>query len=106
MAPGDGAFGATWMGVEERVNSWLASLSKNSIAPPDSIEFINAYGKVDKMYQLPKKTKTQPRVFRKSSPPPPSPPKPFQISSLEFPSRHIKKDVKGKGHALTVEIIL
>jgi hypothetical protein len=101
MAPGDGAFGATRMGVEERVNSWLASLCKNSIAPPDTIEFINAYGKVDKMYQLPKKTKTPQRVFRKSSPPPPSPPKPFRTSSLEFPSRHPKKDVKGKGRALT-----
>jgi hypothetical protein len=76
MAPGDGAFGTTRMGVEERVNSWLAGLCKNSIPPPDSIEFINAYGKVDKMYQLPKKTKSPPRVFKKSSPTPPSPPKP------------------------------
>jgi hypothetical protein len=101
MAPRNGAFGATRMGVEEQVNSWLASLCKNSIAPPDTIEFINDYGKVDKMYQLPKKTKTPQRVFRKSSPPPPSPPKPFQTSSPEFPSRHPKKDVKGKGRALT-----
>jgi hypothetical protein len=101
MAPRDGAFGATRMGVEERVNSWLASLCKNSVAPPDTIEFINAYGKVDKMYQLPKKTKTPQRVSRKSSPPPPSPPKTFRTSSLEFPSRHPKKDVKGKGRALT-----
>jgi hypothetical protein len=101
MAPGDGASGTTWMGVEERVNSWLASLCKNSIAPPDTIEFINAFGKVDKMYQLPKKTKTPQWVFKKSSLPPPSPPKPFRNSSLEFPSRHLKKDVKGKGRALT-----
>jgi hypothetical protein len=101
MAPGDGAFGATWMGVEERVNSWLTSLCKNSIALPDTIEFINTYGKVDKMYQLPKKTKIPQRVFRKSSPPPPSPPKPFRTSSPEFPSRHTKKDVKGKRRALT-----
>jgi hypothetical protein len=101
MAPGDGAFGTTQMGVEEQVNSWLASLCKNSIAPPDTIEFINAYGQVDKMYQLPKKTKTPKRVFRKSSQPPPSPPKPFWTSSPEFPSRNSKKDVKGKGCALT-----
>jgi hypothetical protein len=101
MAPGDGAFGTTRMGVEERVNSWLAGLCKNSILPPDSIEFINAYGKVEKMYQLPKKTKSPPQVFKKSSPTPPSPPKFLQTSSSEFPSRKPKKDIKGKTCELT-----
>jgi hypothetical protein len=101
MASGDGAFGTTWMGVEEQVNSWLASLYKNSIPAPDTIEFINAYGQVDKMYQLPKKTKTPQRVSKKSSSPPPSPPKPFRTSSLEFPSRKTKKDIKGKKHEMT-----
>jgi hypothetical protein len=96
MASGDGAFGTTRMGVEERVNSWLTSLYKNSIPAPDTIEFINAYGQVDKMYQLPKKTKASQRASKKSSPPPPSPPKPFQTSSSEFPSRKTKKDIKGK----------
>jgi hypothetical protein len=101
MAPGDGAFGTTRMGVEEQVNSWLAGLCKNSIPPPDSIEFINAYGKVEKMYQLPKKTKSSPRAFKKSSPTPPSPPKFLRTSSSEFPSRKPKKDIKGKTRKLT-----
>jgi hypothetical protein len=101
MAPGDGAFGTTRMGVEERVNSWLAGLCKNSIPPPDSIEFINTYGKVEKMYQLPKKSKSPPRVFKKSSPTPPSPPKFLRTSSSEFPSRKPKKDIKGKNRELT-----
>jgi hypothetical protein len=101
MAPGNGAFGTTQMGVEERVNSWLAGLCKNSILPLDSIEFINAYGKVEKMYQLPKKTKNPQRVSKKSSLSPPSPPKFLWTSSPEFPSRKPKKDVKGKTCKLT-----
>jgi hypothetical protein len=76
-------------------------LYKNSIPAPDTIEFINTYGQVDKMYQLPKKTKAPQKAFKKSSPPPPSPPKPFWTSSSEFPSRKIKKDIKGKKCKMT-----
>ena len=28
---------------------WLASLNEASIPPPDTIEFVNTYGHVDKM---------------------------------------------------------
>ena len=33
----------------EQVNTWLASIEQACIPPPDTIEFVNAYGCVDKM---------------------------------------------------------
>ena len=47
MASSHGAFGSMRM---ERVNEWLASLDRASIPPLDTIEFVNAYRRVDKMY--------------------------------------------------------
>ena len=36
----------------KRVLRWLASIEKYPIDTPESIEFINAYGHVDRMYKL------------------------------------------------------
>ena len=36
----------------KRVLQWLASLDEYSIDKPESIEFINAYGGVDRLYKL------------------------------------------------------
>ena len=41
MASSHGVFGSMQM---EQVNKWLASLDSASIPPPDTIEFVNAYG--------------------------------------------------------------
>jgi hypothetical protein len=76
-------------------------LYKNSIPAPDTIEFINAYGKSCKMFQLPKKINEPQKAHKKSSPSPPSLPKFLQTSSPEFPSRKSKKDSKGKTHEMT-----
>ena len=38
--------------VGKWVLEWLASLDKYSIEKPGSIEFINAYGGVDRLYKL------------------------------------------------------
>ena len=80
----------------EQVNTWLTSLLLASVPPPDTIEFINAYGSVDKMIRLPpKQTNVPKRTYKKSAPSPSLPPKcPWQSSS-EFPIR----DRKGKGKA-------
>ena len=51
MALGDaGRNGREVMG--KQVLRWLASLDEYSIDKPDSIEFINAYGGVDRLYKL------------------------------------------------------
>ena len=101
MASSHGAFGSMRM---EQVNRWLDSLNQASIPPPDTIEFVNSFGRVDKMVRIPPKkqvqkqaskaTKTSPSLptkysknFRQS----PSPTK--RQSSSEFPIR----DRKGKG---------
>ena len=94
IASSHGASGSMQM---ERVNTWLASLESASIPPLDTIEFINSYGRVDKMFRLPPKQGDTPRkVYRKSVVPSPSlPPKCLQQSSSKFPIR----DRKGKGKA-------
>ena len=46
MASSHGTFGSMWT---ERVNKWLTSLNEASIPPPDTIEFVNSFGCVDKM---------------------------------------------------------
>ena len=52
MASSHGAFGSMRM---ERVNSWLTRLNEASIPPPDTIEFVNSFGRVDKMVHIPPK---------------------------------------------------
>ena len=92
MASSHGAFGSLQM---EQVNTWLASLDEASIPPPDTIEFVNAYGHVDKMVRIPPKVK-QVKEQAKRKPTTPSPPLPTKYlwqSSSEFPIR----DRKGKG---------
>ena len=81
----------------EQVNTWLASLESASIPPPDTIEFVNTYGHVDKMIQVPPKlTKTEKQTKRKSTAPsPPLPTKYLWQLSSKFPIR----DRKGKGKA-------
>ena len=56
MASSHGAFGSTGMRME-RVNTWLTSLNEASIPPPDTIEFVNSFGHVDKMVCIPPKKK-------------------------------------------------
>ena len=94
MASSHGTFGSMWM---ERVNMWLASLEEASIPPPDTIEFVNAYGRVDKMIQIPPKVKQVEKQAKKkpAKSSPPLPTKYLRQSSSEFPIR----DRKGKGKA-------
>ena len=56
MASSHGAFRSSWM---ERVNTWLASLNEASIPPPDTIEFVNSFGRVDKMVRIPPKKQVE-----------------------------------------------
>ena len=52
MASSHGAFRSSQM---EQVNTWLASLNEASIPLPDTIEFVNSFGRVDKMVHIPPK---------------------------------------------------
>jgi hypothetical protein len=108
MASRDGASGDFWLGLMKR---WLKEQAilqelvrigdlKCSVNPPEFIELIDAYGNVDKMYQLPNRKKAPVTPPKKHSPAPPSPPKLYPLSSSEFPTR---KD-KGKGKAREVYI--
>ena len=103
MASSHGAFGSMRM---ERVNTWLASLESASIPPPDTIEFVNAYGCIDRMFRIPPKAKKEQQQAKRkpATPSPPLPtkylqqspklsPKSQRQSSSEFPIR----DRKGKG---------
>ena len=61
MASSHGAFGSMRM---ERVNNWLASLNEASIPPPDTIEFVNSFGHVDKMVRIPPKKQVEKQAPR------------------------------------------
>ena len=52
MASSHGTFGSMWM---ERVNRWLADIRDTCIPLPDTIEFVNSFGRVDKMVRIPPK---------------------------------------------------
>ena len=103
MASSHGTFGSMQM---ERVNRWLADVKDACIPPPDTIEFVNSFGRVDKMVRIPPKkqvekqalkpTKTSlplPKKYSKNFRQSPSPTK--RQSSSEFPIR----DRKGKAEA-------
>jgi hypothetical protein len=106
MASRDGASGDFQLGLMKR---WLKEQAiiqelvrngdlKCSVNPPEFIEFIDALGNVDKMYQLPNRKNTPVTSTKKRSPAPPSPPKLNPSSSSEFPSR------KDKGKAREIYI--
>jgi hypothetical protein len=108
MASRDGASGYFRLGLMKR---WLEEQAilqelvrignlKCSVNPPEFIELIDAYGNVDKMYQLPNRKKAPVTPPRKHSPAPPSPPKLVPSSSSEWETR---KD-KGKGKAREIYI--
>jgi hypothetical protein len=108
MASRDGASGDFRLGLMKR---WLKEQAiiqelvrngdlKCSVNPPEFIEFIDALGNVDKMYQLPNRKGIPVTSPKKHSLAPPSPPKPNPSSSSEFPTR---KD-KGKGKAREIYI--
>ena len=102
MASSYGSSGSLRM---ERVNNWLTNIKDACIPPPDTIEFINSFGRVDKMVRIPPKerlekqaskpAKTSPlsRKYSKNFWQSPSPT--TRQSSSEFPIR----DRKGKGKA-------
>ena len=103
MASSHGTFGSMWT---ERVNKWLTSLNEASIPPPDTIEFVNSFGRVDKMVRIPPKKQVEKQAIKpaKTSLPLPTKysknfwqsPKLSPIkrqSSSEFPIQ----DRKGKG---------
>ena len=103
MASTHGASGSLRM---EWVNTWLASIKDACIPPPDTIEFVNSFGRVDKMVRIPPKKQVQKQASKpaKSFPPLPkkysknfrqSPSPTKRQSSSEFPIR----DRKGKGKA-------
>ena len=90
----------------ERVNSWLAKLNEASIPLLDAIEFVNSFGRVDKMVRIPPKKQVEkqaPKPAKTSLPLPTKYSKNFRQSpklsptkrqsSSEFPIR----DRKGKG---------
>jgi hypothetical protein len=108
MASGDGASGDFRLGLMKR---WLKEQAilqelvrigdlKCSVNPPEFIELIDAYGNVDKMYQLPNRKKAPVTPPKKCSPAPPSPPRLVPSSSSKFPTQ---KD-KGKGKAREIYI--
>ena len=82
MASSHGTFGSMWM---EQVNMWLASLNEASIPPPDTIEFVNSFGRVDKMVRIPPKKQVKKQVPRPAKTSLPLPTKYNQQSSSEFP---------------------
>ena len=75
MASSHGAFGSMQM---ERVNSWLAKLNEASIPPLDTIEFVNSFGRVDKMVRIPPKKQVEKQA-----------PKPAK-TSLPLPTKYSK----------------
>ena len=105
MASSHGASGSLRM---ERVNKWLASIKDACIPLPDTIEFVNSFGRVDKMVRIPPKKQVEKQATKPaktSLPLPTKYSKNFQQSpklspikrqsSSEFPIR----DRKGKGKA-------
>jgi hypothetical protein len=110
MASRDGASGDFWLGLMKhwlKEQAMLQELVRNgdlkcSVNPPEFIEFIDALGNVDKMYQLPNRKGIPVTSPKKRSLALLSPPKLNPSSSSEFPTR---KD-KGKGKAREIHIYL
>ena len=92
MASTHGALRSSQM---ERVNTWLASLNEASIPLPDTIEFVNSFGRVDRMVRIPPKKQIEKQASKPAKTSLPLPTKYNQQSSSEFPIR----DRKGKGKA-------
>jgi hypothetical protein len=94
MASRDGASGDFRLGLmkcwlkEQAILQELVRIGdlKCSVNPLEFIELIDAYGNVDKMYQLPNRKKAPVTPPKKRSPAPPSPPKLYPSSSSEFPT--------------------
>ena len=59
MASSHGTFRSSQM---ERVNMWLARLNETSIPPLDTIDFVNSFGRVDKMVHIPPKKQVEKQV--------------------------------------------
>ena len=82
MASSHGTFRSSQM---ERVNTWLARLNEASIPLPDTIEFVNSFGHVDKMVCIPPKEQIENQASRPAKTSLPLPTKYNQQSSSEFP---------------------
>ena len=84
------SYGASRRMQMEQVNMWLASLECASIPLPDTIEFINAYGCVDKMIQLPpKQTNVNKKTYKKFALPVTPCHKPFALHMLHACFPHV-----------------
>ena len=84
------SYGASRSMQMEQVNMWLTSLECASIPLPDTIEFINAYGCVDKMIQLPpKQTNVNKKTYKKSALPVTPCHKPFALHMLHACFPHV-----------------
>ena len=92
----------------ERVNSWLASLEQACIPPPDTIEFVNAYGNVVKMVRQPYEKKNPHNWSTKESSssfssPPPHSRTPMRNFLVKYSKSKTSLKEKGKSKALTTD---
>ena len=61
---------------------WLASLNEASIPPPDTIEFVNSFGCVDKMIQIPPKKQVEKQAVKPAK------------TSLPLPTKYLRQSPK------------
>ena len=64
---------------------WLTSLNEASIPLPDTIEFVNSFGCVDRMVRIPPKKQIEKQASKPAKTSLPLPTKYNRQSSSEFP---------------------